>query len=108
MQHTFAINLRVSFSDPEKYKLLEDAVKAAAKHLQASAILLRDSVQSEIQVVCEDWVGGEREIALLDHDIATGETMILDAAGGTMPDAPNHDPLNDLMTVLNAKEASSD
>jgi len=65
---TLKIELRVDFSDDRenKEKILEDAMKVAAKHMLTTALLLKDKRPPTIALYGGDLFTSEEEIMLAD------------------------------------------
>lgn len=73
MQRMFTIELRVDFSDNEKLEPMKQAIRAAAKHVNATALLISDNPKAtQIAIYSEDFFSGNEEIALLEDTIAIG------------------------------------
>lgn len=73
MQRQFTLELRVDYADPGKNEVMQDAVKAAAAHLFATAQLLADNgVKPQIAAHSDDWYCGHEEIKWMEDIIAKG------------------------------------
>ena len=65
--HTFTIELRVSFKDPEKEQIMREAAKVAAKHLYSTALLIADDDrQPQIMLQGGDFFTPTEEINLAE------------------------------------------
>ena len=78
MQRQFTIELRVDYADDGKNEVMRKALQAAARHVYATAQLLKDGVAPQIAVFSDDFFSGHSEIALLEDTIAQG----VEATGG--------------------------
>lgn len=73
MQRQFTMELRVDYADVEKNEVMQTALKAAARHVFATAVLLADNnVKPQISVYSDDFFSGHEEIKMLDDVIAQG------------------------------------
>lgn len=91
MQREFKIELRVDFADPGKLPEIAKTLKAAARHVLATAKLISDNPKStDIAVFSDDFFSGREEISLLDDVIQQG----LDETDGTPTDQPSDELLN--------------
>lgn len=73
MQRQFTMELRVDYADAEKNEVMKTALKAAARHVYATAVLLADNgVKPQIAVHSDDFFSGHEEIKMLDDTIAQG------------------------------------
>lgn len=66
---TFTIELRVDFEDqaPEKDKIMEDAVKEAAKHLYTQSLLISGMRRPAMKAHRSDFMTGCEEIKLSEE-----------------------------------------
>jgi hypothetical protein len=78
MQRQFTIELRVDYADNGKNEAMRKALQAAARHVYATACLLKDGVMPQIAIFSDDFFQGHEEIKLLEDSIQQG----IDALGG--------------------------
>jgi hypothetical protein len=82
MSVLFTIELRVSYSDEEKYKIAKRAVQQAALHAYATATLLGDKPADklpEVSVYSHDFINGHVDIPLRE-EFTPKERVEIDAA----------------------------
>lgn len=107
MQRSFTIELRVDYADAGKNPAMKKAVAQAARHLFATASLLKDQAQPQIAIFSDDFFGNHEDIALLEDTLATGAEA-LTAAGDTSDGAISDELLNafkdDTITAAVTKE----
>jgi hypothetical protein len=63
---TFTIELRADYLDDDKFRVLETAMKQAAKHVYTTALLLQDKRKPEIALYGSDFFASRQEIELAD------------------------------------------
>lgn len=83
-QRTITIELKVDLGDPAKDKIMDDAARAAAKHLLSTAALLQDSKRTPlIAVSSDDHFDGHKVIELTEDLLAEGpeETKVSQGEG---------------------------
>lgn len=70
---TFTIELRADYLDDDKFRVLEMAMKAAAKHVYTTALLLQDKRKPEVALYGSDFFASRQEIELADDIIQEDE-----------------------------------
>ncbi len=65
----FTIELRVDYEDQDKNGAMKEAMQRAARHLLATAALLKDNQQPEIVIYGEDFFVGREEIPLMEDTL---------------------------------------
>ncbi len=76
MQRLFTIEVRVDYKDESKQEVMKKALQQAARHIYASANLLKDHIKPMIVVYSHDYFSGHHDIPLLEDDIAVGESLL--------------------------------
>lgn len=69
---TWTIELRADFDTPEKDKIIEDAMKMAAKHVFTTALLIKDKRDPQVVLSGGDFFTPTEEIMLAD-DLAPND-----------------------------------
>lgn len=90
MQRQFSIELRVDYADNEKNEVMRQALQKAARHMFATAMLLRDTVKPQIAIYSDDFFDGHEAIALIEDDVQKG----LDDLGGEQEETVSSDLMN--------------
>jgi hypothetical protein len=79
MQRLFTIEVRVDYKDESKQEIMKKALQQAARHIYASANLLKDHIKPMIVVYSHDYFSGHHDIPLLEDDIeAVGNSLLSD------------------------------
>lgn len=81
MQRQFTIELRVDYEDKDKHDVMRKAVAAAARHVYATALLVKDQVTPQIAVFSDDFFQGHDDIKLMSDVIAEGIEQIEETSG---------------------------
>lgn len=76
MQRQFSIELRVDYEDVEKNEAMRKALQAAARHVYATAMLLKDSVKPQVAIYSDDFFVGHEEIPLMEDTVQEGMNLI--------------------------------
>lgn len=92
MQYQFTLELRVDFEDKDKNEIMKEAVRAAAKHMYATAALLADRVKPQIAIFSDDFFNGSEAVDMLKDTVNIGKDA-LTAAGSEEGDTAVSDEL---------------
>ncbi len=90
MQRQFTIELRVDYEDAGKNEAMRKALQAAARHVYATATLLKDSVKPQVAIFSDDFFTGHEEINLLSDTVQEG----MDSIGGGEAEGVSDELLN--------------
>lgn len=82
MQRQFTIELRVDYEDSEKNAVMRQACQAAARHMFATANLIKDGQKPQVAIFSDDFYSGHEDITLLEDTIQNG----IDSLGGVSAD----------------------
>lgn len=65
---TWSIEVKVDFDTPEREGIMLKAVRAAAKQLLTTALLIADKRKPDIAVQSDDMFMGREQVELLEED----------------------------------------
>ena len=70
---TYSIALRADFVDPEKYELMMEAVRRAAREILATAVMLQDKRPPQVALQSGDMFEREKDLQLITPADLEGE-----------------------------------
>ena len=85
MQKQWTIEARADFADKGKNDMIDEAVRRAAVHINATIALISDGIKPQVVAFSDDFFAGHNDIALLKDTL--GEAIIEhgDQAGDEAP-----------------------
>lgn len=85
MQKQWTIEARADFADREKNEAIDEAVRRAAVHINATIALLSDGIKPQVVAFSDDFFAGHNDIALLKDTLGAALEEHRDAAGEEAP-----------------------